>query len=1022
MWTADYLSYKGNTNYIAAYRGAELVWEKPIEDTTNYFYLQNRDETEAGDVYLMNWAAEEKSWTTGYYTYVKSDKNIDQRPSLQYSFDKRKWVDWEIVDDLENNKRNTRYKPINLQPQQKVYLRGNNNGSLSYIINDILYFSQFDATINFAAGGDIWSILANDQWDNTKKTVGKYGLSGLFWNNQKIVDVSDLSLESINYAGYGCFNKMFLYCDNITATPKLSKNTHLADYCYAYMFYNCDNLENIQLDSFNSESRDYCYFNMFYWCYKVTRVPALPAKILATGCYENMYAHTSITEIPELPATSLASRCYYQMFVRCDKLTSIPSLPATTIPAYAYGGMFSQCYNLEQVGEIKANKLMGTSSCGNMFDSTRKLKEVPVFAHITASSIANTVDAFGGLMYGSMVEDIDLQKAFPNLHSLASSRMVFSDMFAYCDNIKSIKLFGADVELGEQCYQNMFRECELTVVPELPAMTMKKNCYHQMFQNCKTLTTAPELPATTLAESCYDSMFYYCSALTKAPELPATTLAKGCYKSMFNNCQSLTTAPELPATTLTENCYVEMFKNCTSLTQAPELPATTLAPWCYYEMFYNCPGLTTAPELPATTLANYCYYSMFYYCTSLTKAPVLIAEDVPLSGYKQMFNYCKKLNEITCYAKTFGNDATQNWVSNVASTGTFYKDFETEWTTGTNGIPSGWTVVNINEPEVPADPDDITLPYVTFKAEEAGSTLGLAKIAESPSGYDKVEYSTDKSTWNTLSTSKTITLANVGDEVYVRISERKNLSDTNYTRFKMTGKIAAYGNVMALLDYNDLNRNLREYGFYAMFSGCTALTKAPKLPATTLAGWCYQYMFNGCTSLTEAPELPATKTEKGCYGYMFQNCTALTEAPELHAVELADYCYQNMFYGCTLLNSNIILPAEYMYEGSYRLMFKGCTSLTNVKIFARDLSDYCFESMFEGCTSLQEITCLAEYYTYPSAIGMQQKEILYSGSDCFRWWLSSTNSTGTFYRAPGIEWPTGGTGIPEGWTVLDYTA
>ena len=326
-----------------------------------------------------------------------------------------------------------------------------------------------------------------------------------------------------------------------------------------------------------------------------------------------------------------------------------------------------------------------------------------------------------------------------------------------------------------------------------------------------------------------------------------------------------------------------------------------------------------------------------------------------------------------------------------------------------------------NEIEKPTEPDDLTLPYVTFRAEEAGSTLGLAKIAESPSGYDKVEYSTDKTTWTNLSTYRTITLANVGDEVYVRISERKNLSDTNYTRFKMTGKIAAYGNVMALLDYNDLNRNLREYGFYAMFSGCTALTKAPKLPATTLAGWCYQYMFNGCSSLTQAPELPATETEKGCYGYMFQNCTSLTQAPELPATTSA-YCYQNMFSGCTLLNSNIILPDEYLAEGSYRLMFKGCTSLTNVKIFARDLSDYCFESMFEGCTSLQEITCLAEYYTYPSAIGTQQKEILYSGSKCFQWWLSSTNSTGTFYRAPGIEWPTGGTGIPEGWTVLDYTA
>ncbi|MBO7446676.1 MAG: leucine-rich repeat protein, partial [Bacteroidales bacterium] len=33
------------------------------------------------------------------------------------------------------------------------------------------------------------------------------------------------------------------------------------------------------------------------------------------------------------------------------------------------------------------------------------------------------------------------------------------------------------------------------------------------------------------------------------------------------------------------------------------------------------------------------------------------------------------------------------------------------------------------------------------------------------------------------------------------------------------------------------------------FKGCTSLETAPDLPATTLAGWCYDEMFNGCTSL-----------------------------------------------------------------------------------------------------------------------------------------------------------------------------
>lgn len=126
----------------------------------------------------------------------------------------------------------------------------------------------------------------------------------------------------------------------------------------------------------------------------------------------------------------------------------------------------------------------------------------------------------------------------------------------------------------------------------------------------------------------------------------------------------------LPATTLANHCYRGMFSRCTSLTTAPELPATTLTNYCYGSMFYGCTSLTTAPELPATTLANYCYSQMFFNCTSL--------------------------NSITCLATNISaTGCTTNWVSGVAASGTFTKaDGMTSWTTGVNGMPTGWTVVD----------------------------------------------------------------------------------------------------------------------------------------------------------------------------------------------------------------------------------------------------------------------------------------------------------------------------------------
>ncbi len=200
--------------------------------------------------------------------------------------------------------------------------------------------------------------------------------------------------------------------------------------------------------------------------------------------------------------------------------------------------------------------------------------------------------------------------------------------------------------------------------------TLQDYAFYSLFGENVNLTDASGLllPATTLTEGCYSSMFLYCTSLTTAPTLPATTLAEGCYNYMFSDCTSLTTAPALPATTLDTECYYGMFSSCTNLTTAPALPATTLAESCYGSMFYGCTSLTTAPTLPATTLAKSCYRGMFSGCTSLNSITCLATEGI---------------NE---------NKSTTDWVNGVASTGTFNRASSATWPTGSNGIPSGWTV------------------------------------------------------------------------------------------------------------------------------------------------------------------------------------------------------------------------------------------------------------------------------------------------------------------------------------------
>lgn len=155
----------------------------------------------------------------------------------------------------------------------------------------------------------------------------------------------------------------------------------------------------------------------------------------------------------------------------------------------------------------------------------------------------------------------------------------------------------------------------------------------------------------------------------------------------------------LPATTLANSCYYYMFYNCTTFTTAPVLPATTLAEWCYYGMFDYCISLTTAPALPATTLEEGCYYSMFQGCTSLTTAPELPATTLVSSCYSHMFTSCTSLNYIKAmFTTTPSSTYTQNWVQNVAASGTFVKNTSANWdVSGNYGVPSGWTVQTASE-------------------------------------------------------------------------------------------------------------------------------------------------------------------------------------------------------------------------------------------------------------------------------------------------------------------------------------
>ena len=206
------------------------------------------------------------------------------------------------------------------------------------------------------------------------------------------------------------------------------------------------------------------------------------------------------------------------------------------------------------------------------------------------------------------------------------------------------------------------------------------------------------------------------------------------------------------------------------------------------------------------------------------------------------------------------------------------------------------------------------------------------------------------------------------------------------------------------------NNNGVGYNCANMFAYCKNLTAAPKLPATTLADYCYQAMFIECEKLSSAPELKAVVVHEGSYQQMFAYCTALKKAPALPATEVRKSGYQQMFSGCKNMETGPeSLPATELKENCYYRMFNGCSSLTIVpKLVVNKMAKGCCAGMFMSCKKIDEVT-----------LYVQDFDTNYSP---FTDWLSGTakNGNGTLHIRSGLlEDTKKALCLPNNWTFAE---
>lgn len=209
--------------------------------------------------------------------------------------------------------------------------------------------------------------------------------------------------------------------------------------------------------------------------------------------------------------------------------------------------------------------------------------------------------------------------------------------------------------------------------------------------------------------------------------------------------------------------------------------------------------------------------------------------------------------------------------------------------------------------------------------------------------------------------------------------------------FAATRLVYISGNIMSLLANKE---EISESAFHGAFSkggagGTTQITYIDIDPDTPLI-------------------LPDPTLAPKCYAHMFRNCTSLTRAPQFRVESTAVRCCYNMFRYCNSLEdvSDISLPAMSLSTDCYRELFRQCSKLKKIPVLpAPILVQECYRQMLSG-SGITEVTCLATDI---------------SATDCLNEWMSNVGSKGTFYKAPGVDYPRNAHGIPSGWTVVEYS-
>jgi hypothetical protein len=598
---------------------------------------------------------------SGSTNTISITKNSSSAPTLKldYSTD---GITWTTKTMNSNTTANTFTIPAN----GKLYLRGVNN---RWCGDDYSYYNKIYGSGRHNVGGNIMSLLYGSDFKDktTFPTTQNYVLCGVFYNDDKLININDLQLPAT------------------TLTP-------------------------------------HCYRNIFQYCKSLISVPQLPALTMVERCYSNMFLGcSSLTVTPQLPSMTLASYCYNGMFAYCTSLQESPILPATTLAYNCYTSMFAESYNVNKITalfiDISTSALTqwtkNVSSTGTFVmnpeatynpDNYRGVNGIPTRWTVTTYEVSPEATLETTYFYikneSENENTIIIKKKNSNSPTLNISYS--SDMNNWSSSL-STTVDGININLpidGKIYFKcttnnwnsnnniNLFNYINCT-----NNYSVGGNIMSLLYGN--DFLEKDSFPNTD--SFIFNKLFYKSLNLISCKDLilPVTKLNDYCYSSMFFGCRNLIDTPTISATTLANGCYKHMFTSCVSLTELPTLNITNLTNYCYHGMFMNCDNISSI-SLPNSNLANYCYSNMFLGSDNLKEATINTSgtQNNSLNG---MFKKCSTLNKVTIpYDNNINSTNLTNWLKDVAEEGNFiYKSSATQTESVVRDkylVPNNWSV------------------------------------------------------------------------------------------------------------------------------------------------------------------------------------------------------------------------------------------------------------------------------------------------------------------------------------------